>query len=360
MQQRSGGRPEEFSGVDDPGPAVVRPSQSPAQRDRRIEGRACLAGGIIGLHQRVFGAADVGAVRKHLHRYADSQVVGQLLAFEAAALDGVRAFGQHRTKAVLGLADLVFQVVQRSLDGEAVAFVLRYGSLVGHAGLFQRAHRADALAPFPGGLLGNLVLPVEHQQRVIEICDARDQLRFHCLFVLLALEVERLGLAFGVGQAVEDVDLPACRDRDTVRFARRGPVEAAHAALRCEVERRQVSQARRLKRRLGFLDPPLRRLQVGIVLQPLADERPQVGVGEHLFPAHVADRRRVGGLGRAVQPVGFHLGTGVGLVDAAAGHGRCGQYDNKLFHLVTPLSRFYTPPVPPVRPTADRGRTLWA
>ena len=76
-----------------------------------------------------------------------------------------------------------------------------------------------------------------------------------------------------------------------------------------------------------------------IVTQPLADERPQVGVGEHLFPAHVADRRRVGGLGRAVQPVGFHLGTGVGLVDAAAGHGRCGQYDNKLFHLVT-LSRF--------------------
>ena len=84
----------------------------------------------------------------------------------------MRAFGQQRAETVLGHTDLVLQIVQRRFDRKAVAFVLGDGGFVGHAGLLHRPHRAHALAPFHGGLLGYLILPVEHQQRVIEVCNA--------------------------------------------------------------------------------------------------------------------------------------------------------------------------------------------
>ena len=172
LQKRCRCRPQYLAGILDPHAAVVGPSERAAQRDRGIKGRTCFAGGVVRLHERILGAADVGTVRKHLYGHAHRQVVGQPLSFEPAALDLVRAFGQQRAETVLGHTDLVFQIVQRRFDRKTGAFVLGDGGFVGHAGLLHRPHRAHALAPFHGGLLGYLILPVEHQQRVIEVCNA--------------------------------------------------------------------------------------------------------------------------------------------------------------------------------------------
>ena len=141
--------------------------------------------------------------------------------------------------------------------------------------------------------------------------------------------MERPGFALGVRDAAEEVELPARRDGNAVRLGRVGVVEAADGALRCEVERRQVGQARRAQRGFGLGHAQVRRPQVGVVLQRPGDQVSEAGIGEDFAPRQVAHGQRVGGLDRAVEAVGRHrVGPRVGLIDAAGRHqkGRGADY----------------------------------
>ncbi len=68
------------------------------------------------------------------------------------------------------------------------------------------------------GAFGDLQLAVEHQQGVVHIGYAGNDLRLNGLFVELRLLQANLCLSLRVQQLTEEVDLPACCDRQRIEF----------------------------------------------------------------------------------------------------------------------------------------------
>ena len=320
-----------FGGIERRNTSIVGPTQRTAQTEGRIERRPGSGRVVKGLCQRVFGIFHVGTVGEHLRGNADHQILRKNLLVERAAFEAAGSFPQQRREAVFHFADLVLQVEQRGFDRIVACFGLRNRRFVGHTRLFHGPHRIDGFEPFFSGFRRDLVLSVEHQQRVVEIGDGGDDLRADSLLVLLALCEKSFRPALAVGEFAENIDLPAGRYGNGV-----GPRgvprvgQAAHASVRSEVERGQVCQACRLQRRFRLFYAPVSRLEVGVVVQSLLDELLQVRIGEHLLPGNVPQGHRIDRFDPlAVEPVGFDLFRPcVGLVNAAASHGGCGKYDD--------------------------------
>ena len=68
------------------------------------------------------------------------------------------------------------------------------------------------------GAFGDLQLAVQHQQGVVHVGYAGDDLRLNGLFVELRLLQANLCLSLRVQQLTEEVDLPACGDGQGSRF----------------------------------------------------------------------------------------------------------------------------------------------
>ena len=83
--------------------------------------------------------------------------------------------------------------------------------LGGHARLFHRLHHTDILAIDAYSLRRNIYLAIQHQQGIVGVCDAANQLRTNSLTAVLTLQVGRTLPAGGVQQLAEQVDLPAGR-----------------------------------------------------------------------------------------------------------------------------------------------------
>ena len=81
--------------------------------------------------------------------------------------------------------------------------------LGGHACLFHRLHHTDILLIDTYGLCRDSYLTIQHQQGVVGVGNAADQLRTNRLAAILTLEVGRPLPTRGVQQLTEQVDLPA-------------------------------------------------------------------------------------------------------------------------------------------------------
>ena len=164
---------------------------------------------------------------------------------------------------------------------------------------------------------------VQHQQRVVGVGDAGDELRAHGLPVVPALGIEGLRLLLGVAHPAEDVQLPTGGDGHGVGPRGLAPVEAAHAALGRQGEGGQERELGREQGGFGFLHAELGGAVIGVVGQPLFYQSLQDGVGEDFPPIGIPEVRGVSRLGErlAVEVFGHGLDGLVSVVDAATAQG---------------------------------------
>ena len=214
---------------------------------------------------------------------------------------------------------LLLQSQHGGLDGEFACFGLGDCRFGGFSYLLLRLVGAEDFRPRLGGAAADVQLAVQHQQVVVAARNGGYQLRLHGLAVGEAAFEGGACPAFGVDQLAEQVYFPFGGSCQRVSLRGLCPVIAADAALWRERYGRQVGQARREQRGLGFLNPQACYSQVGVVLQPLADERLQHRVGEQFRPRQGGDR---GGVFHnhilSVERIRLHLRTGIGFVYGAA------------------------------------------
>ena len=307
LGKRTYRRCQEFAGVDNHRTRRIGPSGTAAQGNGRIESRAGGIGNVESSLQGPFGRADIGTGGKHLYRNSDGKVGRELLSFEHPAFVVAGRFGQQQGQAVFHLVDLFLQVEYRGLYLIPGGFHLRHGGLIGQARIHQRPGRRHGFPPRLFGLDGELQLLVEHQQRIIRIGNAGNELGAHGLTIVIALCIKRLGLLLGIAHAAKDVQFPTGRNRQRVGLRGFHAVEAAHRALGCQGKRGQKSQLGREQGGLGFFYAQLGRQVVGVVFQALLDECLQVRVGKELFPVQRA-QYGFGGIRRGL-PFGRQCGS---------------------------------------------------
>ena len=124
--------------------------------------------------------------------------------------------------------------------------LLGLNAIVGSLGtLHSRGTIADAVLVHElhllPGILGelfhigdNLHLTVEHQQRIVEVGDARDDVGLHHRLVVLRGDELHLSRALRTEQVAEEIDIPAGTDGQLVGLGGLGPVEGGQRALRTE------------------------------------------------------------------------------------------------------------------------------
>ena len=178
---------------------------------------------------------DVGTVVEQLDAHARREVGGQALSGEGSAGDGLSLLTDEQREGVLTLAHLTEQIDLLGLN-----------AIVGSLGtLHCRGTIADAVLVHElhllPGILGelfhigdNLHLTVEHQQRIVEVGDARDDVGLHHRLVVLRGDELHLSRALRTEQVAEEIDIPAGTDGQLVGLGGLGPVEGGQRALRTE------------------------------------------------------------------------------------------------------------------------------
>lgn len=175
--------------------------------------------------------ANIRTAGQKLQRNADGQFRRNRLHLQPAAFDRMRRVAQQKRQRIFRLPDRVAQIVQRCFGGIERRFGLDDGGFIGIAGRFQRPHDVHLFPVTLHGLLRDGHLRVEAQQPIVVVGHIGYQLRLHRIAVGFALQQSRTRTSFGVGQATENIDLPARRDGNVVRPRGFRAVEAARTAV---------------------------------------------------------------------------------------------------------------------------------
>ena len=133
---------------------------------------------------------------------------------------------------------------------------------------------------------------------VILACYVRHKVHLHRLPISLAAFHEHFLLHFGVLQFAEQVNLPACLQRQRVGLRRTFAAETAYSGTWRECKRRQVGKACRLERGLSLAYAQARHIQVGVVGESALYQPLQLTVGKHLAPRVAVERISFSGIGR--------------------------------------------------------------
>ena len=136
----------------------------------------------------------------------------------------------------------------------------------------------------------DLHLTVEHQQRIIEIGDAGDDVALHHRLVVLSSKELHLGTTLHREKIAEKIDIPAGRDGQRIALCGCSTVERLEGSLRTQGDRGQESQFGNLQSLVDHVDIEGSIQQVGIVVKSLLDERLQLRIGEHTAPRQITKR----------------------------------------------------------------------
>ena len=144
-------------------------------------------------------------------------------------------------------------------------------------------------------MLGDLQLAVQHQQGVVHVGYAGDDLRLNGLFVELRLLQANLCLSLRVQQLTEEVDLPACGDGQGVDLCSLSLVPAADGSLRRQGKHRSIGKAGRHQCGLCLFHVQGGTAQVTVVGECLLDKCLQLRVCEHFSPRQITEVGRICG-----------------------------------------------------------------
>ena len=174
---------------------------------------------------------------------------------------------------------------------------LLYGSRSGSvdACIFHGLHGLQVLFQNLDGAFGDLQLAVQHQQGVVHVGYAGDDLRLDGLFVELRLLQANLCLSLRVQQLTEEVDLPACGDGQGVDLCSLSLVPAADGSLRRQGKRRSIGKTGRHQCGLCLFHVQGGTAQVTVVGECLLDKCLQLWVCEHFSPRQITEVGRICG-----------------------------------------------------------------
>ena len=324
LHERANGRPEHLSGIDEA--ILIGERTGAGDGNLRIEARTGLVDVVEALSELQFSGVHIGTVVQQLDANARSEVLRQRLPFERAALNGLCGLTEQQRERVLHLAHLALQVYALSLHGVVGSLGTLHGrGAIAHTRVLHDLHLLPRLLGEVLHLADDGNLAVEHQQRVIEVGNTRDEIGLHHGLIVLRGEQLHLGRALGVEQIAEEVDIPRGRQRQLIGLRRGIAVELGNRALRREGHRRQESQSGHLQGLFDHLHVQGCIEHVHVVVEGRLNERLQLRVGEHRAPGHRAERRgvlhgqRVGERhGVAVESLGVDVGTLIFSVEALA------------------------------------------
>lgn len=206
---------------------------------------------------------------------------------------GWRRQAQQEAEGVLGLGNAVLQVLQAGLGLAKGSFGLGHCCGVGHACGQHGLHGVEGLAVFVHRFFCDAILLVEHQEGVVVPGHGGYQLCPDGLAVGLVVLKDGRGLALGIGQGVEYVDLPTGIDACAVGPLGLAEGETAHASFGGKVEGGNVGEPRRFKGGFGFLDLPPCGLQVSVAGQRGVDQDLELRIREQVLPGHLCYRSGV-------------------------------------------------------------------
>ena len=257
------------------------------KRDRGIESPPGLIRGVEGFGQLLLGLLHIGTSTQHPQRDPDRELFRGAPSVECSPFDRVRRPAQQAAKLVFRLADLSVDLHQVVADTVIVGFGLGKRSGVVTPGLHQAARHLNVLTPAPFGLIVDVPLGIERQQRVVGRGHRGDELRLHGPGVGFAGKQCGKFSAFGVAQRPEKVEFPGGvhRELDLPRTVMDGACR--------EIDRRQVGQSRRTQHGLGLLHFEACRRQIDVVAQCRVDQCRKVRIAEELLPPQVSRRKAV-------------------------------------------------------------------
>ena len=283
---------------------------------------------------------DIGAVVEQLDAYTSGEFGGQALVLELATGDGLCGLSDEQRQLVLHLADLAADVGSLCLYTIVGSLGALHAGRAGASQVHLQLHHVPRILGEASHTVDNLHLPVKHEQRVIEIGNATDDVGLYHRLVVLCGQQLHLGAALLVEQVAEEVDIPASRDGQRVRLGGGSTVERGDGALRCERQRGDEGQFGHLQGLVHHFHIECGIEQVGVVGQSALDEALQLRVGEDAAPRHVAETGGIfhgQGVGKrhgvAHQSLGVHLGALIFVVESAtAQQSSCKDHDYDFFH----------------------------
>ena len=317
LHEASHSRQQQFSGVHEA--VVVGEGARTRDGDLRIEARARLIHVVEALRQRELGSVDVGTVVEQLDAHARGKVLGQVLSVERAAMDGLGRQSEQQRERIFDFAHLPQHIDALRLHAVVGGFgTLHGGRAIADARVFHHLHLLPRFFRQRLHLAHDFDLFVEHQQGVIEVGDARNQVGLDDGLIVFRGEQLHLCRAFRVEQIAEQIDVPRGCQRHLIDFRRDSGVglQSGNRALCRERQRRQEGQSCTFQRLLDHFHVQRRVEHIHIVVERGLDEVLQRRVGEHRTPRHIAegcgvgDGERVGQRnGVAKESLRVHIGS---------------------------------------------------
>ena len=272
---------------------------------------------LVGMH--------VGTVGQHLYTHASRELRGQALICEGATGNGLSGLSNQQRDGVLNLTGLALNVDPLRLHLIVGGLSTLHGRrTVAHAVLMHKLHLLPGLLRQLLHVDDNLQLAVEHQQRVIEVGNRRDDVTLHHRLIVLGGDELHLGTALHREQIAEEVYVPRGRDGQRVRLGGGGTIKRLERPLRTQGDRGQEGQFGNLQALIHHVDIKGCIEQVWIVVESLLDECLQLRVCEDATPGQVTKRCGIShseGVGNrhrvAHQPLRIHLRTLVFVIESA-------------------------------------------
>ena len=244
LHEASHGRKQQFSGVHEA--VVIGEGTRARDGDLRIEARARLIHVVEALRQRELGSVDVGTVVEQLDAHARGKVLGQVLPVERAAMDGLCGQSEQQRERVFDFAHLPEHVHALRLHAVVGGLGALHGcGAIAHARVFHHLHLLPRFFREFFHFADDFHLSVEHQERVVEVGHARNQVCLHHGLIVFRGEQLHLCRAFRVEQIAEEIDVPRGRQRQLIGFRRDGGVglQSRDATLRRECQGGQEGQS---------------------------------------------------------------------------------------------------------------------
>ena len=152
---------------------------------------------------------NVGTVVEQLYANARGKLRGQRLGGKSAASDGLAVLAYEQRQRVLHLAHLALQVYLLCLHAVVGCLGTLHGrGAVAHAVLVHELHLLPGLTGQLLHVADNLNLAVEHQQRVVEVGNARHYVALHHSLVVLGGKELHLCRPLHAEQVAEQVGVP--------------------------------------------------------------------------------------------------------------------------------------------------------
>ena len=232
LNKRADSREQPLARVGDTHTARVGEGASARDGDVRIELRACCVYVVEALCERHLCIVNVGTVGEQLQADAGRELRRQLLSFERAACDGLRLLTEQQRERVLRLANLTLQFRCLSLNRIHVSLSTLHACLLHAAELLLNLHDVPCLLSELRHIVYHLQLLVEHEQRVVQVGDVRDNLCLHYELIVFRSEQRHLCRTLLVEKVAEEVYAPRCGDRQRIGLRSGVAIPRSDGALR--------------------------------------------------------------------------------------------------------------------------------